>query len=348
MEAAITRIEGRGRRLSVEYFNWAGNVATHRDDDGDFFHNILAGWDQSGAVDESAWPYAETFDGASAPAEALVAAGRKNLEQWRSRVVVHWIKTLGPPGLDEAQFVEFRQRLAAGDAVAIGSGHSRLAVGFIEDAESPSCGRVLTLDSGSGRFSEVGADFIRQHVNDAFWVEAVRTGDPDASVDLRPPMLGRGLLPQAEQATTMQPARALVTLVESELASVDDRAPRRLAWLEPEATCDPAIAGAARLALVSKALAAGHPVLAHLRSGDVRVIVGQHIDASDAGANALMIIDPTAGGYAQLPFVVASHEIDEAVAYVDATPAKPSRTLTPGSRRSWERSERPSSSDGSR
>ncbi len=323
IEAAITRIGGRGQRLSVDYLNWAGNAATHRNDDGDFFHNILAGWESSGAIPESAWPYARSFDGAYVPDDALVATGRENLERWSSRVKVHWIKTLGPPGLDELQFAEFRRRLTAGDAVAIGSSHSRLAVGYIEDAAAPSGGRVLTLDSGSGTFSEVGADFIRQHVNDAFWVEAVRTGDPGASVDLRPLLLGRGLLPDAEPAAGMQPWRAIATLVVFECGFVDDREPRRLTRLESDATGDPAIAGTARLARISTAIAAGHPVIAHLHSGDVRVLVGQQIDASDAEANAFILVDPTVGGYARLPFVVASREIDEAVAYVVATPTAP-------------------------
>src|SRR5204863_2287204 len=44
LEFAFARARGRGERLSVDYLNWAGNAATGRRDDGDFFHVALAGW----------------------------------------------------------------------------------------------------------------------------------------------------------------------------------------------------------------------------------------------------------------------------------------------------------------
>ena len=195
-EAAFARCEGRGLRLSVEYANWASNAATGRRDDGDFFHSILAGFEAFGAVPEDAWPYGSGFDPEHRPADELIARGKALRDAWKPRVTVRWIKRLGPPGLDAAQFELVRRALAAGTPVALGSSHSRLAVGYIADATAPGGGRIRTLDSGVGHVQEITAEFVQQRINDAFVVEPVISGDGATAIDLRPQLGGAGWVPK--------------------------------------------------------------------------------------------------------------------------------------------------------
>ncbi len=77
-------------------------------------------------------------------------------------------------GLSDAQFAEIKRVLAAGWPVAAGSDHSRLLVGYRDDATAPGGGVFSTKDSGVGRFDEVSYEFVKTRVADAFWVESQR------------------------------------------------------------------------------------------------------------------------------------------------------------------------------
>lgn len=173
LEFACSRASNRGVRLSVEYVNWAANAATGRNDDGDFFHNALTGFERFGACSEALLPYAGEFDASrTPPTEALVAGGRL-LGELAARLRVRWILPWqeGRSGLTDAQFEDARRTLAAGWPIAAGSSHSRLLVGYADDAAKPGGGAFLTLDSAVGGWSEVDYSFVKTRVNDAFVVE---------------------------------------------------------------------------------------------------------------------------------------------------------------------------------
>jgi hypothetical protein len=177
LEWALARATGRGERLSVEYLNWAANAATGRGDDGDFFHGALAGFDRYGVCPEAAMPYSAAFAAGAVPSpDALVAAGLL-LARARGLLQVRWLRPLEPGsrGLSPSQFAEVRRTLADGWPVAAGSSHSRLLVGYRDDAGRPGGGVFLALDSAAGGWTEVDYEFVRTHLNDAF---AVATEGP--------------------------------------------------------------------------------------------------------------------------------------------------------------------------
>ena len=175
LEFALARVEQRGERMSVEYLNWAANAASGWHDDGDFFHHALAGFVQEGLCSESELPYAEHFDPNATPPAAVCAHAQELKARTLGRMVVHWIVpwTPGHFSLTSAQFDEVRRTLDRGWPVAAGSGHSRLLVGYREDASAPGGGVFLTNDSALAAFGEVSFEFVRKDVADVFWVEAL-------------------------------------------------------------------------------------------------------------------------------------------------------------------------------
>ena len=175
LEFAVARATGHGERLSAEYLNWAANAATGRRDDGDFFHCTLAGLERFGACPDALMPYAAAFSPDTLPSPDALVAGGRFLAGVRPRLRVRWIRPLesGSSGLTEAQFDDVRRTLAAGWPVAAGSSHSRLLVGYRDDAARHGGGAFLTLDSGAARFAEVDYEFVHTKINDAFVIEAV-------------------------------------------------------------------------------------------------------------------------------------------------------------------------------
>jgi hypothetical protein len=174
-EFACAKATGRGERLSAEYCNWAANAATGRNDDGDFFHFALAGYERFGICSEERQPYAAGFANDPPPPDALVDAGRR-LAAVGSRITVRWIRPIGGgPGLSAAQFDDVLATLANGYPIAAGAAHSRLLVGYREDPQAPGGGTFTTIDSALAAFGEVSAEFVRTQVCDAFVVEVTGT-----------------------------------------------------------------------------------------------------------------------------------------------------------------------------
>lgn len=170
-EFALAKLRGRGQRLSVEYANWAANAATGRSDDGDFFHCALAGFETYGACRDELWPYAATFPANTTPPPPALVDGGRLLGEAGSHLQVRWLKPPdGKQGLDDAQFAAVQQALADGWPVAAGSGHSRVLVGYRNDATAPGGGVFLTLDSALAAFAEVSAAYVRQELFDVFVV----------------------------------------------------------------------------------------------------------------------------------------------------------------------------------
>jgi len=177
-EFAFATATGRPERLSVEYANWAANAANGRNDDGDFFHFTLSGFERFGICTESLWPYTPQFAGAVPAPDALVDGGR-HLAIAAAQLRVRWVRPIdGTAGLTAAQFDDLVRCLAQGTPVAAGSAHSRLLVGYRRDEQAPGGGVFVTLDSALAAFAEVDAEFVRSKVNDAFVVEPAAADAP--------------------------------------------------------------------------------------------------------------------------------------------------------------------------
>lgn len=174
IEFALAVHRGKGLRLSPEFVNWAAGQASGRPSDGNFFHNALAGFERHGVCAESNMPYQAAFDAKLSPSAAASAEAERVRDELRGAVVVRWIVpwTADRFGVSDEQFAEIRRVLASGYPVAAGSGHSRLLVGYRDDASVPGGGVFLTEDSALSRFDEVTYEFVRKQVADAFWVEA--------------------------------------------------------------------------------------------------------------------------------------------------------------------------------
>ena len=90
VEFAHAKAVGEGSALSVEYANWAANAATKRNDDGDFFHNIIQGFEQYGICPDAMMPYADSFSAEMKPSEA--AAQKASEFNKQTKLEFHWIR----------------------------------------------------------------------------------------------------------------------------------------------------------------------------------------------------------------------------------------------------------------
>jgi hypothetical protein len=179
-EYAISKRHDRGVPLSVEYSNWACNQIIHNttEDRGQFFHHLLRGYEKHGLCHEELMPYEEKFQNTS-PSDA---ARRDADTTQKLGFQVHWIRKWSKEsGLSDKQFAEIRQTLANGWPVCAGSDHSRLLVGYINDAKQPGGGKFITRDSGLGAYGEVTYEWTRRNLYHLFWVEL-----PDKSVTEKP------------------------------------------------------------------------------------------------------------------------------------------------------------------
>ena len=174
IEFALAKQRQRPERLSVEFLNWSASQVAGRPSDGAFFHNAVAGFERFGICGETAMKYREAYDAQLFPdPEALTAAALVR-DELQGALVVHWIVPWQPNrfGVGEEQFALIKDVLVRGYPVAAGAGHSRLLVGFRDDAGADGGGTFLTEDSALGRFDEVSYGFVRDKVADVFWVEA--------------------------------------------------------------------------------------------------------------------------------------------------------------------------------
>ncbi len=175
----------KGTRLSPEYLNWAGGQAAGSPSDGNFFHNALAGFERLGICTEALMPYQPTFDAARGPSAAAAEEAARVREESKGRVVVRWIVPWQTAkfGVGDEQFAEIKRVIASGYPVAAGSGHSRLLVGFRDDAKAAGGGKFVTEDSALARFDEVTYEFVRKQVADVFWVDGVGAGKEGGGAD---------------------------------------------------------------------------------------------------------------------------------------------------------------------
>jgi hypothetical protein len=172
IEFALSRSADRGVRLSVEYLNWACNqvIGNKTDDRGQFFHDLLKGYQRYGVCPEKDMPYQTRFDPELKPSPAAREKARAALQ---ARLLIHWINPWKKdPGLTNEQLREIKEVIARRWPVAAGSSHSRLLVGYVDDPRQPGGGLFRTIDSGRAGIDAVSYDFVKTKVGDVFWVEA--------------------------------------------------------------------------------------------------------------------------------------------------------------------------------
>jgi len=193
-EFALAKADGRGRRLSVEYLNWAANRASGEEDDGSFFSDAWKGFEGHGIAPEEAMPYRPVFVPGSAPSEEARAGALSLLGRG---LRFHWIKEWNPrKGISGEQLEEVKRTLARGWPVCGGflwpkrsvweegvlriaprpdvrDGHSVLLVGYRDDPARPGGGVVLIRDTaGPGPDGFLTYEYLRTYMNDAAWIDA--------------------------------------------------------------------------------------------------------------------------------------------------------------------------------
>ncbi|MBI2927410.1 MAG: VCBS repeat-containing protein [Verrucomicrobia bacterium] len=175
VEFAVARATGQGRRLSVEFANWAANHVTGRGDDGDFFHNIIQGIQKHGICAEAAMPYLPGFAPTNAPSAETCAQAAQFRDS--TRLAFHWIKPWNrEPGLTEADVWHIKSVLSGGWPVSAGSAHSVLFVGYEDDAALPGGGRFPVADSNLQEH-DLSYEAARKRMCDLFWVTAEVKGN---------------------------------------------------------------------------------------------------------------------------------------------------------------------------
>ena len=182
LEFALSRHLDHGTPLSPEYLNWACNqvIGNKTQDRGQFFHDLLKGFDRLGACPEASMPYQPRFEPDLSPSAEATRQARA-IRAYGLRI--HWINPWKPqPGLTDEHLHAIRQVLSNGYPVAAGSSHSRLLVGYREDAAQPGGGVFYTKDSGAAAYTTVTYEFVLKHVGDVFWVEP-----PTPPVERKPP-----------------------------------------------------------------------------------------------------------------------------------------------------------------
>ena len=169
-EFALSQHHQRATPLSVEHLNWACNqeIGNTTADRGQFFHDLLKGYEKHGLCRDELMPYERRFRNQQPSDEARADAGANRKLQFK----LHWIRPWSnKSGLTDEEFESTKKTLAAGWPVCAGSDHSRLFVGYVDDADQPGGGKFITRDSGISRYGEVSYEWSRQHVYDLFWVE---------------------------------------------------------------------------------------------------------------------------------------------------------------------------------
>jgi hypothetical protein len=178
LEFAFSRYLGKEVKLSVEYLNWAGNQVTGQPSDGHFFQDVLAGFDKFGVCHAAEMPYTAKFDPHLAPSREAREDAKKLQAAAAAAKAIHWywIRPLTKKqGLTDAQMHEIKGVLAKGWPVAAGSDHSRLIVGYQDDAKKAGGGLFIVKDSATGKYEEVTYEFVKAKVDDVFWIEALGT-----------------------------------------------------------------------------------------------------------------------------------------------------------------------------
>ncbi len=197
LEFALASHEGKGTRLSVEYLNWAKNIAFIRTQDGGNFADLWTGFLESGICPDADMPYQPRYDWKNSPSPQARAYAKKLP---RADFRMHWIKTWNAStGLTDEQFREIKQVLHNGWPVCGGfrwpsapdwkdgvlqmapadkvfDGHSVLLVGYRDDPALPGSGAFVLRNSQTDRDDGMMCyEYARAYLNDALWIDADKT-----------------------------------------------------------------------------------------------------------------------------------------------------------------------------
>ena len=172
VEFAHANAVGEGSALSVEFANWAANAATKRNDDGDFFHNIIQGFEQYGICPDAMMPYADSFSAVTKPSEDALHQAREFHKQ--AKCEFHWIRKWSrKPGLSDDELLAVMKVLANGAPVCAGSYHSVLFVGYEDEPSLRGGGRFLITDSNLVE-KDIDYEATKTRFSDLFWVSATK------------------------------------------------------------------------------------------------------------------------------------------------------------------------------
>ncbi len=192
LEFAIAETLQSGRRLSVEFLNWAANQTGRRVRDGGFFSDMWNGFSAYGICAEEQMPYQSTFDPNLSPATNARAEAKQILEMG---LRLHWIKKWNvKTGLTGGEFSRIKETLSRGRPVCGGlrwpkreswkenllqmcppeevfDGHSVLFVGYRDDDEQPGGGVFIFRNSNrNGRDGFMPYAYAQAYLNDAVWI----------------------------------------------------------------------------------------------------------------------------------------------------------------------------------
>ena len=192
LEFALAEEGKPAGRLSVEYLNWASNQSVGRAVDGGFFADLWKGFQDWGICGEEEMSYAQAFDPARKPEDAIVAKAKQLAAAGPS---LHWIKPWNVrTGLTPDQLTAIRETLARGwpvcggfrwprqeqwaDGVlamrppeAVFDGHSVLIIGYKTDAAQPGGGTFTFYNSNHpDRECRMTWEYALAYMNDALWI----------------------------------------------------------------------------------------------------------------------------------------------------------------------------------
>ncbi len=193
LEYAVATQRRTGVQLSVEYLNWASNMATGAVEDGGYFADLWKGFEAHGICPEADMPYQGEFDPNRSPSATAVQHAQ---ELRGGGLELHWIKPWDvTTGLTEQQLAEIKQTLRRQWPVCSGlrwpkveawkddvlqmappegvrDGHSVLLVGFRDDPAQPG-GGVFIFQNTSQRARDgyMTYEYARAYMNDAVWID---------------------------------------------------------------------------------------------------------------------------------------------------------------------------------
>jgi hypothetical protein len=194
LEFALATHEGKATRLSVEYLNWAKNIALIRTEDGGNFADLWTGFLESGICLDGDMPYRPAYDWKQGPSPEARAYAKKFS---RTDFRMHWIKTWdASTGVSDEQFQEIKKVLRSGWPVCGGfrwpsapdwtggvlrmapadkvfDGHSVLLVGYHDDPNLPGGGAFILRNSNTDKDDgQMCYEYARAYLNDALWIDA--------------------------------------------------------------------------------------------------------------------------------------------------------------------------------
>ena len=175
MEYALSKKLDRRLRLSEEYLNWSCNqiIKNSTQDRGQFFSDLLKGYERHGICPEGDMPYAKAFSGANQPTARAISDAQL-VKHYGLRA--NWIKPNdGKVGITDGHIELMKAILRNGWPVCAGSGHSVLVVGYTDDPVSTGGGHFLLRDSGGGNEQTMTYKAAKARLCDLLWYDTEPT-----------------------------------------------------------------------------------------------------------------------------------------------------------------------------